>query len=138
MAEYIAMKVILKLFEEVYGRITEELVWNKYWNSSSTRMTGIFTNPVYKLKIERNTFYRLVDGYGRKAIVIGTKLGAVVLYQSQSGVKNKEIWVDADARVKALKLLALDKPTVEDFKCLVGYDDAIPSFSQLLDLHVVD
>lgn len=130
-------RLMARMFDAKFDEVSDTIGWNRYWLSANGRMTGLFSNPGYKLELEIGRVAKTTDSYGRRAILIGTALGLIVVYQTNAEMKSYSLSIDYDKRIEALGLFheGVDFD-VDTLNFVFGEHDALLDARQFIDEHI--
>lgn len=130
-------RLMARVFDAKFDAVEQTIEWNRYWLSASGRMSGLFSNPGYKLELERGRIAKTVDSYGRRAILIGTALGLIVVYQTNAEKKSLSLSIDYDKRIEALGLFKEGVDfDIDTLNFVLGEHDALPDARQWIDDYI--
>jgi hypothetical protein len=97
--EIIMTKTANQVFLEAFDSIEGPLVpYDSKWENGTGYLDRALKEPLFR-SLGPGEYARFVDDVGRKAIVIGTQLGPVIIFQRYSKSKDTEIVCNADVSI---------------------------------------
>ena len=92
-----------EIFTTAYSKITKTIPFNEKWNNGTGYFDGAFKGE-YAPVVEPGQLVKSIDPDGRRIIIVGTRLGNIVVFDRYSNWEQNTVFVyQATKEVRALK-----------------------------------